>query len=464
MNSTLESVSGDEPALAGQSPEDPQELESEFLSGNLDYYGDRFRQLESDGNSLALFNWAAAMAGPLWAAARGVWPLFWLALFGQTLCIVLFLRAFWSGDDGEATGFAPGLLLLSLLLLAALSLAQGSSANWLLWKAFARWRHGRGSRGDFDPRRLAAGAVLQLVFFAVAIARFGIPTALEYIKTFPAPRVIQRTVSKGIDDIVDWLIINFETLFNWITIGLREILNFLEAILTGIPWPIMVILVVLLSWRTAGRRIAVFSAVALVYIGLFGYWEKSMSTLSLVGASALLCIVIGTPLGIWCAKNARVYAVVKPVLDFMQTMPSFVYLIPAVAFFSIGKPPGVFATVIFAMPPMIRLTALGIQQVPHDVKEAALAFGASPWKLLVKVELPLAIPSLMTGANQTIMMSLSMVIVASMIGAGGLGYDVLKALRHLNTGEGMLAGTAIVFCAMMLDRIIQGKGGWIDQR
>ena len=149
-------------------------------------------------------------------------------------------------------------------------------------------------------------------------------------------------------------------------------------------------------------------------------------------------------------------AVVKPVLDFMQTMPSFVYLIPAVAFFSIGKPPGVFATVIFAMPPMIRLAALGIQQVPHDVREAALAFGTPPWKLLIKVELPLSAPSMLAGMNQTIMMSLSMVIIASMIGAGGLGYDVLIALRRLNTGEGMLAGTAIVVCAMILDRIIQG--------
>ena len=220
---------------------------------------------------------------------------------------------------------------------------------------------------------------------------------------------------------------------------------------------IAVVLIVALSWRAAGWRVGLFSAVALAYLGLFGYWEKSMSTLALVMASALLCIVIGTPIGIWCGKDAKVYAVVKPVLDFMQTMPSFVYLIPAVAFFSIGKPPGVFATVIFAMPPMIRLAALGIQQVPHDVREAALAFGTSPWKLLVKVELPLSAPSMLAGMNQTIMMSLSMVIIASMIGAGGLGYDVLIALRRLNTGEGMLAGTAIVVCAMILDRIIQGR-------
>ena len=261
-----------------------------------------------------------------------------------------------------------------------------------------------------------------------------------------------------IDNAVDWMIINFESLFAAITTGVREMLDFLELILIGIPWPLMVFVIVLMARRAAGMRVAVFSALALAYLGVFGYWEKSMSTFSLVLTSALICIVLGLPFGIWCAKSSRVYAVAKPVLDFMQTMPSFVYLIPAVAFFSIGKPPGVFATVIFAMPPMIRLTALGIQQVPSDVKEAALAFGASPRQLLVKVELPLAVPSLMAGANQTIMMSLSMIIVASMIGAGGLGYDVLVALRHLNTGEGFLAGTAIVFCAMILDRIIQGRG------
>ena len=153
----------------------------------------------------------------------------------------------------------------------------------------------------------------------------------------------------------------------------------------------------------------------------------------------------------------QAYSIVKPILDFMQTMPSFVYLIPAIAFFSIGKPPGVLATVIFAMPPMIRLAALGIQGVPGHVTEAAIAFGASPRQLLFKVELPLAVPSIMTGINQTIMMSLSMVVVAALIGAGGLGYDVLFALQHVEAGKGILAGIAIVFCAMILDRIIQGS-------
>ena len=142
-------------------------------------------------------------------------------------------------------------------------------------------------------------------------------------------------------------------------------------------------------------------------VGMFGFWEKAMSTFSLVGAAVCLCIVLGAPLGIWCAKNRRLYAILRPILDMMQTIPSFVYLIPAVAFFSIGKPPGILATIVFAMPPLIRLTALGIMQVPDSVREAAVAFGASPRQLLFKVEIPLAIPSIMTGINQSIMMSLS---------------------------------------------------------
>ena len=252
--------------------------------------------------------------------------------------------------------------------------------------------------------------------------------------------------------------LTFEALFDAITLTVREMLEVLEAIFLGLPWPVVCGVTVLAAWRLGGWKVSLFAAVSLLYLGLFGYWEKSMSTLSLVGASAFFCFAIGMPLGVLCGKRPRLYDACKPALDFMQVMPTFVYLIPAVAFFSIGKPPGVLATVIFAMPPMIRLTALGIQQVPESVREAGTAFGASSWQLLAKVELPLAVPSIMTGINQTIMMCLSMVIVASMIGAGGLGYDVLVALRHLKTGEGFLAGMAIVVCAMLLDRIIQGGG------
>tara|TARA_B100000676_G_scaffold107220_1_gene107243 strand:- start:1132 stop:2493 length:1362 start_codon:yes stop_codon:yes gene_type:complete len=433
-------------------------LVGNFLSTNVSYYEERFSTLGASGNSLQLINWGATFGGSIWSGARGIWSLFWLTLLGHTMGITMIVYGILSNTlDKSSSNSTSQFVALGLLVFLLSSIFQGSFANWILWKRFQRWKTHIGPDHAFRVNRLITAVFLQISFLVVTFSRYGTPTAPDYLTTFPAPRLLHRTCTKAINDFFDFLIINFETFFDLITVGLRNSLNLLDNILLGIPWPIMFLLILVLAWRAAGLRITIFSLFALAYLGLFGYWEKSMSTLSLVGVSALLCIVLGAPIGIWCAKNQRVYLIVKPALDFMQTMPSFVYLIPAVAFFSIGKPPGVFATVIFAMPPMIRLTVLGIQQVPSDVKEAALAFGASPWKLLLKVELPLAIPSLMTGINQTIMMSLSMVIVASMIGAGGLGYDVLKALRHLNTGEGILAGTAIVFCAMLLDRIIQGQ-------
>ena len=173
-------------------------------------------------------------------------------------------------------------------------------------------------------------------------------------------------------------------------------------------------------------------------------------------AGAFLCVIIGIPLGIWFGKSKRAYAIAEPVLDFMQTMPAFVYLIPIIAFFGTGKPPGVLATLIFAMPPVIRLTALGMRGVPEATKEAAVAFGCSKWQLLRNVEIPLAMPSIMTGINQTILMSLSMVVIASLIGAEGLGALILEALQYAAKGQGLLGGLAILLCAMVIDRIAQG--------
>ena len=214
--------------------------------------------------------------------------------------------------------------------------------------------------------------------------------------------------------------------------------------------------IVVVAWRLAGPRVAVFTGAALAYLALFGLWETSMVTVSLLGAAAFLCILLGIPLGIWFSKNRRAYNAALPVLDFMQTMPAFVYLIPIIAFFGTGKPPGVLATLVFGMPPVIRLTALGIRGVPESTKEAAVAFGCTRWTLLRDIELPLAMPSIMTGVNQTILMCLSMVVIASLIGAKGLGQDVLIALQYAAKGQGMLAGLAILFCVMVIDRIVQG--------
>jgi ABC-type proline/glycine betaine transport system permease subunit len=188
---------------------------------------------------------------------------------------------------------------------------------------------------------------------------------------------------------------------------------------------------------------------------MFGEFRKA--DVALLGAASILCIVFGIPLGIWFARSKTAFAAAQPVLDFMQTMPAFVYLIPVIAFFGTGKPPGIIATLIFGMPPVIRLTTLGLNGVPEDIKEAARAFGATEWQVLRGVELPLAMPSILAGINQTILMCLSMVVIASLIGAQGLGSVVLQSLQYAAKGQGLLAGLAILLCAMVIDRIVQGS-------
>jgi glycine betaine/proline transport system permease protein len=185
-------------------------------------------------------------------------------------------------------------------------------------------------------------------------------------------------------------------------------------------------------------------------------WEPAMQTVALLGTAAMICVVVGIPLGIWFSRSDRAYAVARPILDLMQTMPSMVYLIPAIAFFGTGTPPGIIATLIFGLPPVVRLTTLGLRQVPAETRECARAYGASPWQQLIDVELPLALPSIMAGVNQTILMCLSMVVVAALIGAQGLGSVVLEALQFAATGQGILAGLAILLCAIVIDRLVQG--------
>lgn len=301
-----------------------------------------------------------------------------------------------------------------------------------------------------------AAAVLGLAALA-AIWWLAQPILPSWLTVFPAPDGLDNSTAQLIDAAVKWMKTRWVDFFDAFTLGLRVTLNVIEQAMVRTPWPLVAGMALLIAWRLSGPRAAVFTAACLAYLGLFGFWEKSMSTLALVAASVIICVVIGLPLGIFCAKSQVFKRLVEPVLDVMQTLPTFVYLIPAVAFFSIGKPPGVIATVIFALPSMVRPTALGIEQVPTVVREAADAFGASPLQKLTKVELPLAMPAIRLGINQTIMMSLSMVVVAAMIGAGGLGLDVIKSLQHLKTGQGFLAGLAIVLCAMALDRMVRGK-------
>lgn len=261
-----------------------------------------------------------------------------------------------------------------------------------------------------------------------------------------------------IDIFVDWLTVTFEVLFDGITIGLEAIVDGLLTLFTFIPSYLFIIIIALLAWKISTKGIALFALVGLLLIDNLGYWDGMLETLSLVLTAVLISIVIGIPLGIWASQNRTTKQIIIPILDFMQTMPAFVYLIPAIFFFSIGVVPGVVASVIFAVPPTIRLTILGIQQVPADIIEATVAFGSTTGQRLLKVQLPLAMPTIMAGINQSIMLALSMVVIASMVGSPGLGADVYRAVTQIQIGKGFEAGIAIVVMAIILDRITQNIG------
>lgn len=261
-----------------------------------------------------------------------------------------------------------------------------------------------------------------------------------------------------IDRFVDWLTVTFAVVFDAITVSLEGIVEGLFAALAFIPSYILIILIGLLAWKLATKGIALFAVIGLFLIDNLGYWEGMLETLSLVLTAVLITVVIGIPMGIWASQKNTVKQIITPILDFMQTMPAFVYLIPAIFFFSIGVVPGVVASVIFAVPPTIRLTILGIQQVPADIIEAAEAFGSTTSQRLLKVQLPLAMPTIMAGVNQSIMLSLSMVVIASMVGSPGLGADVYRAVTQIQIGKGFEAGLAIVVMAIILDRITQNIG------
>lgn len=295
------------------------------------------------------------------------------------------------------------------------------------------------------------------------------PDAISFPRAEDGSRYVERTppregakpinlhtyTSQKIETVIGYMTAFYGSFFDSITNSLRSLLGALTAIFAGTPWPISMGVLIAIAYYFAGVRVTIFVGASLAYLALFGFWQTAMDTLSLISAATLISVLVGLPLGIWIGKSARASSIITPILDMMQTIPSFVYLLPAVAFFGIGKPPGILATVIFAMPPMVRLTALGIHHVPESTKEAALAFGANPRQLLTKVELPLAMPSIMAGVNQVVMMSLSMVVVAGIIGAGGMGQLVTDALANTKTGQGVLAGVGIALLAMMIDRVVQ---------
>lgn len=265
-------------------------------------------------------------------------------------------------------------------------------------------------------------------------------------------------IGGGFEAVVRWLQVNMRWLFDGIRSVVEAVLAGTAFILNLPPALLMIILLTALAWYIASRGVAIFTFIGFGVIWYMGLWTATMSTFALVITSVLIALLIGIPVGIWSSKSDKVWDVIRPILDFMQTLPAFVYLIPAVLFFRLGAVPGVIATLIFSLPPAVRLTNLGIRQVPVEIKEAALSFGSTPRQMLVKAELPVALATIMAGVNQTIMLALSMVVIAGMIGAGGLGNEVVRGVTQLRIDVGFESGIAIVILAIFLDRLTQALG------
>jgi glycine betaine/proline transport system permease protein len=256
----------------------------------------------------------------------------------------------------------------------------------------------------------------------------------------------------------EWIVPNFRPLFRAMQVPVSTLLAWLDTFFNAVPMLLFTLVLALVAWRTAGRFVALFTVAGLVFIDLIGLWPETMTTLSMIVTSVVFCVAIGVPLGILVAQHDRLLAVVRPVLDVMQTVPSFVYLVPIVMLFGVGMAPGIIATIVFALPPIVRLTNLGIRNVRGDLIEAAQSFGSTSWQMLWNVQLPLALRTIMAGLNQTLMLALSMVVITSMIGAGGLGLTVYTGLGRLDVGGATAGGVGIVLLAIILDRITQGLG------
>ena len=275
------------------------------------------------------------------------------------------------------------------------------------------------------------------------------------LKLAPSDYEIYIPIGEWIEgNIKEWL---FEQrpLFKKISAPIDTVLNSLDTLFNFIPFPIILLIFVIFAYRTNGIKFAIFSFLSLLFIDLVDLWSESMTTLAMIFTAVLFCMIIGIPLGIIASRSNTFEIILRPILDIMQTIPSFVYLIPVVMLFGVGLTPGVVATIIFALPPIIRLTNLGIRQVGKGFKEAGSSLGLTKFLILIKIEIPLSLKTIMAGVNQTLMLALSMVVIAALIGAGGLGLTVYIALGRLDVGSAVIGGTGIVILAIILDRITQ---------
>ena len=481
-----------------------------FVTANETYYAAQFKSIGDKRGFLFTWNWAAFLLGSIWYGMRSLWSYFLPFVALETFAIVQLARGIWSdlgapilarlpgiettlarryeqlaeaqaegsdrvesfqnaiasleraiegirADAAAANAQSVNLILIGLASLLLIKTAQAVLANPALQSRYAKWLSNRDLGHGLTAQKTILAFALATITYVACSLRFGFPDMVPALQGFPADPNIQSSVADAIKEWITNAALQSAWFFDSLVFGIRTVLDTLETIFVQTPWPVMCGFILLLTGLSAGLQAAIFTGAGLAYLGYLGFWDKSMQTLALLGTAACISITLGIPLGIACARSQRLYYVVRPILDFMQTMPAFVYLIPIIAFFGTGKPAAVIATMIFGGSPVVRLTVLGLRGVPESVREAAMAFGANKRYLLWKVDIPLAMPSIMAGINQTILLSLAMVVIASLIGARGLGEDVLEALQYASEGQGILAGLAILFCAMILDRIIQGK-------
>lgn len=267
---------------------------------------------------------------------------------------------------------------------------------------------------------------------------------------------IQTHLGKYAELVVDFLDSTFKELFNFIFFIFSRIINGIEGTLVSMPWWLFLIIIFLIGWYFKSAIAGALFAVFIFLVGTFGLWDDMMMTIAIVLTAVFISLLIGIPFGVWMSFSKVFSAIMRPVLDAMQTMPSFVYLIPAIFFFGLGNVSAIFATLIYSLPPVIRLTELAIRGVDHEVIESAQSFGSSRWQMLKKVQLPQALPTIMAGVNQTTMMALAMVVIASMVGAQGLGEQVLVSINRIDIALGFEAGISIVFLAIIIDRVTNG--------
>ena len=481
-----------------------------FVRTNGEYYIRQFDRIGASAKFTATFNPMAGLFGPIWFGARGLWSWALPFLVIGMLAIVQIARGMFGDLAADAFariasiegtlelrrqqlaaaietgsvkidvyrrtvdaledaigGIRDEAIVLSeqgiwialtgLIILVIVKAVQSTVANWALEARFSDWLSNRSLRSGLPVSHVVFSAIFMVLIVIAAVLHYSLPGRFSVLSDFPTDPDYRLNSIAWVEAFFAFCVANGEVVFDFVTYGIRMILDALELVFVKTPWIVIASLIVLLTWLTAGIRTAIWSTSFLAYMGLLGFLEKAMTTLALLGTAACLSILIGIPLGMFCARRPRFYYFIQPIMDFMQTMPAFVFMIPVIAFFGTGQPAAVVTTMIFGGTPVVRLTVLGLRGVPDSVREAAISFGANKWYLLTRVDLPLASPSIRAGINQTIMLSLAMVVVASLIGAKGLGEDVLEALQYANVGQGILAGFAILFCAMILDRIVQGE-------